>query len=299
MIQYIAYNNLDYEKWDKCIIGSVNNSFYAKSWYLDIVCEQWDALVLNDYEAVMPLPKRKKWGITYIYQPFMCQQLGVIHKQESYCVNDFISAIPKEILHFNFNLNTHNSSTICVSRSNVNYLLPLDKNIEELRANYSKSHLKNLRRANKHNLSISNVPDSAKQFSKNKRLLASGFMNLKQFDLEFNIINTSLELGKGEIFSVKGSQGNCCSVFVINDNKRLCLLSSYSNEEGKQKSAYFFLLDYIFSLEKFRGFVFDFEGSNLEGVAQRNKGFGAESTTYITIYQSLWCRCLNFVGINS
>ncbi|MGB1307216.1 MAG: hypothetical protein ACPG5G_06590, partial [Flavobacteriales bacterium] len=267
MIQYIAYNNLDYEKWDKCIIGSINGSVYAKSWYLDIVCEQWDALVLNDYEAVMPLPKRKKWGITYIYQPFMCQQLGVFHKQESYCVDDFISAIPKEILHFNFNLNTHNSSTICVSRSNVNYLLPLDKNIEELRANYSKSHLKNLRRANKHNLSIATVPDSAKQFSKNKRLLASSFMNLKQFELELNVINTSLELGKGEIFSVKGSQGNCCSVFVINDNKRLYLLSSYSNEEGKRKSAYFFLLDYIFSLEKFRGFVFDFEGSNLEGVA--------------------------------
>lgn len=299
MIQYIANNNLDYEKWDKCIIGSVNSTFYAKSWYLDIVCEQWDALVLNDYEAVMPLPKRKKWGITYIYQPFMCQQLGVFHKQESRCVDDFISAIPKEILHFNFNLNTHNSSTIYVSKSNVNYLLPLDKNIEELRVNYSKSHLKNLRRANKHNLSIATVPDSAEQFSKNKRLLASGFMNAKQFDLEFKILNTSLELGKGEIFSVKGNQGNCCSVFVIYDNKRLYLLSSYSNEEGKRKSAYFFLLDYIFSLEKFRGFVFDFEGSNLEGVAQRNKGFGAEPTIYITINQSLWCRCLNFIGINS
>ena len=57
----------------------------------------------------------------------MCQQLGLFHKQENYCVDDFISAIPKEILHFNFNLNTHNSSTICVSRSNVNYLLPLIK----------------------------------------------------------------------------------------------------------------------------------------------------------------------------
>ena len=113
----------------------------------------------------------------------MCQQLGVFHKQESYCVDDFISAIPKEILHFNFNLNTHNSSTICVLKSNVNYLLPLDKNIEELRANYSQSHLKNLRRANKNNLSIATVPDSAEQFSKNKRLLASSFMNSKQFDL--------------------------------------------------------------------------------------------------------------------
>ena len=169
-----------------------------------------------------------------------------------------------------------------------------NKDINKLRANYSKSHLKNLRRANKNNLSIAAVPDSAEQFSNNKRLLASGFMKAKQFDLELKIINTSLKLGKGEIFSVKGSEGNCCSVFVINDNKRLYLLSSYSNDEGKRKSAYFFLLDYIFSLEKFRGFIFDFEGSNLEGIAQRNKGFGAKPTTYLTIYQSLWVRCLNF-----
>ena len=297
MIHYIANNNIDYEKWDKCIIGSVNDTFYAKSWYLDLVCEQWDALVLNDFEAVMPLPKRKKWGIKYIYQPFMCQQLGLFHKYERYCVDEFILAIPKEILHFNFNLNTHNSSTISVLKSNVNYLLPLDKDIKELRANYSKSHLKNLRRANKNNLSIATVPDSAEQFSKNKRRLASNFMNAKQFDLELKIINTSLKLGKGEIFSVKGGIGNCCSVFVINDNKRLYLLSSYSNEEGKQKSAYFFLLDYIFSLEKFKGFVFDFEGSNLEGIAQRNKGFGARPTTYFTIYQSLWGSFLKLIGI--
>ena len=227
----------------------------------------------------------------------MCQQLGLFHKHDSYCVDEFILAIPKEILHFNFNLNTHNSSTISVLKSNVNYLLLLDKDIEELRANYSKSHLKNLRRANKNNLSIATVPDSAEQFSKNKRLLASSFMKAKQFDLELKIINTSLKIGKGEIFSVEGSQGNCCSVFVINDNKRLYLLSSYTNEEGKQKSAYFFLLDYIFSLEKFRGFIFDFEGSNLDGIAQRNKGFGAKPTTYFTIYQSLWSSCLKLIGV--
>ena len=28
--------------------------------YLDIICENWDALILNDYEAVMPLPSYKK-----------------------------------------------------------------------------------------------------------------------------------------------------------------------------------------------------------------------------------------------
>jgi hypothetical protein len=299
VIHFISYNNLDYTKWDNCIKDSINGVFYAKSWYLDIVCERWDALVLDDYKAVMPLPNRRKWGIKYIFQPFMCQQLGVFYVQDSYCVDDFISAIPKDFLHFNINLNTHNSTSSFVMKENINYLLSLEKTIDELRVSYSKSHLKNLKRANKHNLSIATVPDSAEQFSKNKRLLASGFMNTKQFDLELKILKMSLNLGKGEILSVKGNQGNCCSVFVINDNKKLYLLSSYSNAEGRSKLAYFFLLDYIFSLEKFRGFVFDFEGSNLEGVAQRNKGFGAKPTHYVTIHQSLWGRCLNFIGINT
>ena len=226
----------------------------------------------------------------------MCQQLGVFHKQESYCVDDFISAIPKEILYFKFNLNTHNSTKKNLLKSNVNHLLSLNKNIDELRANYSKSHLKNLRRAQKYNLSISKVPESPENFSKNKRHLASDFMNTKQFDLELKILKKSIENGKGEIFSVKGDKNICCSVFIINDNKRLYLMSSYSNEEGRAKSAYFLILDYIFSLEKFRGFIFDFEGSNLEGVAQRNKGFGAVVTTYFTITQSLLFRYLKLLG---
>ena len=37
----------------------------------------WDALVEDDYVSVMPLPYRKKMGVTYIFPPTMTQQLGV------------------------------------------------------------------------------------------------------------------------------------------------------------------------------------------------------------------------------
>jgi len=297
VIHFITYNNLDYTKWDNCIEDSINGTFYAKSWYLDIVCERWDALVLDDYKAVMPLPRRRKWGINYIYQPFLCQQLGVFHTEEEYSTDDFICAIPKEFFHFNINLNTHNSTSSFVLKENVNYLLRLDKTIDELRVSYSKSNLKNLRRAKKFDLSIAAEPDTAEMFYEKKLRLASKFMTTKQLELEMKIIKESIALGKGEIFSVIGDESNCCSIFLINDAKKLYLLSSYSDNEGKSKSAYFFLLDYIFSLDKFRGFIFDFEGSNLKGVAQRNKGFGAIPTTYQTINQSVWDGFLNFLRI--
>ena len=50
-------------------------------WYLDIVHENWDALMEDDYERVMPMPViTKNWRISYIFQPFFVQQLGVFSK---------------------------------------------------------------------------------------------------------------------------------------------------------------------------------------------------------------------------
>ena len=69
MIQYLKNNEIDIEKYDNCIKSSLNSRIYAFSWYLNIVADNWDVLVLNDYEAVMPLPflKRKRNGTYWSY----------------------------------------------------------------------------------------------------------------------------------------------------------------------------------------------------------------------------------------
>ena len=56
MIQYLKNKEIDFKKYDACIAAAINSRIYAYSWYLNIVADNWDALVLNDYEAVMPLP---------------------------------------------------------------------------------------------------------------------------------------------------------------------------------------------------------------------------------------------------
>ena len=65
MINYKRHKEIDFKKWDNCIESAINRNIYATTWYLDLVCKNWDALILNDYEAVMPLPWNKKWGVKY------------------------------------------------------------------------------------------------------------------------------------------------------------------------------------------------------------------------------------------
>ena len=81
MIRIIKRRDLDLQKYDSCIDESLQSRIFAFSWYLDVTVEHWQVAVLNDYEAVMPLPVRQKFGITYVYPPFWILELGIFSKE--------------------------------------------------------------------------------------------------------------------------------------------------------------------------------------------------------------------------
>ena len=108
-IQYVSRDRLDTAKWDNCIDTADNGLIYAYSFYLDHMSTQWDALVLNDYEAVMPLTWNKKYGITYLFQPFLAAQLGVFGKNISAeLLEAFLKNIPVKFKYWDFYLNHKN-----------------------------------------------------------------------------------------------------------------------------------------------------------------------------------------------
>ena len=59
-ITYFKNKDIDFSKWDKCISSSHNGNVFGYSWFLDAVCDDWDAFIIGNYDAVIPLPIRKK-----------------------------------------------------------------------------------------------------------------------------------------------------------------------------------------------------------------------------------------------
>src|SRR5215203_6156794 len=105
-IQYFTRREINTQSWDYCIEGASNGLIYGTTVYLDHMAGKWDALVLNDYEAVMPLPWRKKWGINYIYQPFLTAQLGLFGNHiTAKLLEAFLDAIPAKFKLWEFPLN--------------------------------------------------------------------------------------------------------------------------------------------------------------------------------------------------
>ena len=55
MIKHIQHSDINKEEWDKALSGHQNGNVFFSSWYLDAVCERWDALVEDDYKTIMPM----------------------------------------------------------------------------------------------------------------------------------------------------------------------------------------------------------------------------------------------------
>lgn len=109
-IQYLTHLEIDKQKWDHAIKSSFNGQLHASSWYLDIVCEQWDALIEGDYQRIMPLPWRKIYGKQILYHPEFCAALGIfsIDKLDADIVSQFVGAIPRKFKFIELFLNKFN-----------------------------------------------------------------------------------------------------------------------------------------------------------------------------------------------
>ncbi len=74
-IKYLHHSEIDYDKWERCVSNSLNVSIYCHTWFLDCISNNWAAIILDDYQAVMPvfvnsrgkmiLPKYMVWTGVY------------------------------------------------------------------------------------------------------------------------------------------------------------------------------------------------------------------------------------------
>ena len=149
-IQYLLHSEIDKSKWDSCIEHATNGLVYAYSFYLEAMSKNWDALVLNDYEAVMPLTWNKKYGIYYLYQPFLTAQSGLFGNNiNPDLLEQFLNAVPKKFQYWDICLNQGNVFPVAnftlFQRSN--FVLNLNKPYAELYNGYNENVRRNVKKA--------------------------------------------------------------------------------------------------------------------------------------------------------
>lgn len=289
-IKYITQQHIDKQKWDACIDNAPNGLVYAYSFYLDAMAKHWDALVLNDYEAVMPLPCKKKWGIHYLYQPFLTPVLGVFGKYLSeILVSSFLEAIPEKFKLWDISLNHFNlvNQKFKYQLKRSNYTLSLAaKAYEKIAAAYSENISRNITKAIKtgcivkKNIPVTDIIDVCKRewpkftnpAKESFETLLANYPNFSPFASSYGVYHPGGKLLASCVFLIYG--------------KRAYYWLVGNDPEAKEFGASPMLVDQFIKDNAGKDLLLDFEGSDKETVAEFYRRFGAELEVYITIYNN-------------
>jgi hypothetical protein len=246
------------------------------------MAKHWDAIVLNDYEAVMPLTWNKKYGIAYLYQPPFTQQLGIFSKVKTdHAIQQlFIDEVKQRFrfaeLYVNFP----------VDNAQVNFVLPLQQPYQLTRQYYKNDLVKNLKHAAKFKLSYVLSDDVQAAIHIYQLHYADRTPHVKQQDYErfLALCQSAKQQNLLLIRTILNSEGNLLAVaLLLKDKHRIYNLLSTVTKEGRQCEANHFLFDKLIQEFSEQNIVLDFEGSSIAGIADFYQKFGAVNEPYFLL----------------
>ena len=282
---YLKRNQINDASWNVCINNSNPSFLQAFTWYLDVICQNWDALVLEEngvYLACFPIPWKKKAGLKYVYPPYFAQQLGVFSSSP---INPF-PFLEKLKEHFKFIELYLNYFGTPSGQEKCNLILPLNETYTELSACFSNNHKRNIQKSEKSGFflkesnKINDIDLIIELFKQNR---GKSIQNLKENDyLIFkNCCKLVSEKEKLKIILAFNKENELIAgaIFFIHQ-KRITFVFSGVSEQGKMDRALFKIINSILIQYQNSDCILDFEGSENPGIKNFYQGFGAQQQNY-------------------
>lgn len=284
-IKYLQHNEIDKRKWDTCIDNAPNGLIYSYSFYLDNMAKHWDALVLGDYEALMPLTWNKKYGLHYLYQPAFTASLGVFGENLSeILVHKFIKAIPPRFKLVEISLNNGNIFNEAPPSwlRRINYILPLGRSYDDFYKAYRDNHKRNITKALQSGCTVNKDVSVDEIMKLNEEQLKhidgtkpEDYPNFKKL---YELLKSK---GRAKTYAIVDSTNKilASAVFFYSHNRAYYILVG-NHPDGKTIGASHALIDAFIKDHANQNLILDFEGSDIRNLALFYEGFGATVEIY-------------------
>lgn len=285
MIRRLKYHEIDFVKYSQCLENSEQRKYSATKDFLDITApKQWEILVYKDYEAVMPIPFVRKFGVKIVHNPMLCQQLGVFSHEDDVNLNEqFLNYLENHYLIRAYHFNDGNELRTKF-RIKKNFLI-YPEPYENVYTRYSPKRKRKLR-LDKEVLDHSEIRrvsyDEVKSFIEaniiglNKESDLSGFMNLYEVFYHQKYLTFLAFYYHGKIIN---------AIATYSDGNMVALLGNFSDKEYVKLSGASVLIDQVIK-ETIDTHIFDFEGGDIPNIEEFFRGFRPELKPYGVIERS-------------
>ena len=284
-IIHLRHADIDKAKWDRRL-DEINAPVYAYSFYLDQMAPGWEALITGDYELLMPLNANSKYGIRYLFQPFLTPQGGIFGKQLSIeQVTAFLGEIRRKYRFVEINLNVTNNFEVPGYRlsPNKNYVLDISPSYETLSQRFNDNLQRNLKKAAaagleyRRDIPFEEVLDAASgQLRQYTRLKPGDLPRFKSLCKSLGSRNKAQALGvyrEGQLLS--------SAIFFFHGNRAYYILAG-NHPDGKSTGASHLSLSEFIREHAGKGLLLDFVGSNIPSIAFFYECFGTTPEFYLS-----------------
>ena len=287
MIRFVQHKDIDSIKWDQAIAKAQYSTLFARYEMLDALTSPgtWHALVEDDYHAVMPLPARSKFGISYLYTPFFMPQMGIFSPATLACPDTrlFLAAIPQRYRQADLVLNVHNETDEAATEL-VSHTLDLQKPYEHLRAQFSQNTVRNIRSAERQGTIITLgepvIEETIRLFRENRGHVSDVHFQAQDYQ-RLAVVARHLE-AQGALLTVSARTPDgtliAGALFVLDAPRMWFWFSGRDNRYAEYKPL-FLLMDRVIQHYADQAWILDFNGSRNPNVARMYRSFGGEPYT--------------------
>mgnify|MGYP000887149092 CR=1 FL=1 len=250
------------------------------------MAEDWYALVVGNYETVMALPVKRKFGMRMTGMPAFTQRFDISGPYNLATKQRIAQAVLKFSKLIQINTSEEKIFEGFSKRKRTNFFLDLSDSYEDIFNNYSEVCKKNLRQAAKRGCTLRDevsidemlclYQNAYGTLSSYTEKHYSKFRSLVQFAKEKNFCHFS---------SVVDEVGDTVYAGVLlDDGRRLYYMMGAPTEKGRHMRSTYFFMDAM--IRRFAGSraIFDFEGSDIPTVAKFYQSFSPQTEHYWEFY---------------
>ena len=275
------HSKIDKSRWDKLVDSDQKALVFNKSYYLDAVCDNWYLYHDDLYSCGIVVCTSTKLGVASIFPPFFHRSCDLVGDSSVFKVEDFES-----ILLTNFKYGIFQTSHLFPFKKiqPKKDLVFQELSEDIVLSNQAKRKIKNVEKLYKVELKFNINPEDLIALIFEVLPAKVGFFKTKPSHSIKKLIHQAGLMG--DLYSIGGFiDGNLVGgLFVLKYKGRMIYLKGACKNEFLNEGMMYYLMNALIVEAKKENLVFDFGGSNIEGVKYFNTKFGSKDIIY-NMYQ--------------
>ncbi|GAA4458129.1 hypothetical protein GCM10023189_29930 [Nibrella saemangeumensis] len=281
--------------WNQCVKRSPQRVMYGYTWYLDCVAWRWAGLVIpgkaGAYQAVMPVPLRRKFGRWVVHQPLFCQFLGVFAQGDAPDVLPFYEAMQQHFRYCSVYATPQHPPDLPGLQIYPYYthVLDLSPGYDVIRQGYSRDRQLNLRRAEAAHWTVTeeeNIEPLLQLFRCNHADSIPGTVANWAYDQLRTLYAALHKRGLITLRYTRRAGSIEAGALFVQEGNRIVYLFNAATESGRRGNARTLLIDQLLQEKAGQPLLFDFESPEKPSIAGFYQSFGAVAQPYWTVRYS-------------